>query len=942
MFRQKARTLMKRWAAEHLHLVSAETFEQFVKFNHDPGLLDNDATLRAALLDFIVDFANWDNAVNPHYLETARSLTKAGHEALGGASGSLPFVVDPFAGGGAIPLEALRVGAEAFASDLNPVAVLLNKVLIEYTPRYGAKLAREVRYWSEQIRKEAESKLGRYFPEGSDGSTPIAYLWARTVISEAPGQGEIAVEIPLLRSMWLAKGSGGNRAFRWTRDASGTIQTEIAEITYQDGKTLTVCRPILEIFAPRRASDVGSGTSAGGAATCPITGYTMSVESVRRQLNARNGGASDARMVCVVTTSPSNLGRTYRLPTGRDIDAAEEAHDELQRMISEHDQGVPVVPNEPLNHLRGFFNVVLYGMTTWGSLFNSRQLLILIWLTDIIKKLRDRGIDDDVGVALQSCLALVIGRMADGNSSLTRWQTARQLISNTFGRQALPMVWDFAEANPFCSATRSLESMFDWIAKVIDHELANHISGTAEAFSATEHVLPNDSSDLLFTDPPYYAAVPYADLSDFFYVWLRRCLKETHPSLFSEALSPKDEELVSLSHRAAMYRQKNSLWFEQGMTKACEEARRIVRPSGGAVVVFASKETPAWEALLTALTEAGWTVTASWPIDTEMGSRLRAQSSAVLASSIHIFCRPREAPDGSLITDSIGDWRDVLEELPRRIHSWLPRLSDERIVGADAIFACLGPALEVFSRYARVEKASGEQVTLREYLEYVWAAVAREALSMIFEGAETTGFEPDARLTAIWLWTLNTAANGGHDGGNEEDESEDENTGRPAKLSGYFLEYDAARKIAQGLGAHLDKLTSVVEVKGDKARLLPAAERASFLFGKEAGQRVGRRHSKPRQLDMFGVIGEAEEAAGVGVASVFRPGETALDRLHQAMLLFAAGRGEALKRFLVEEGVGRDQRLWRLAQALSALYPPHTEEKRWVDGVLARKKGLGL
>lgn len=293
----------------------------------------------------------------------------------------------------------------------------------------------------------------------------------------------------------------------------------------------------------------------------------------------------------------------------------------------------------------------------------------------------------------------------------------------------------------------------------------------------------------------------------------------------------------------------------------------------------------------------------------------------------------------------VGSWRDVLDELPRRIHAWLPRLAEEGIVGADAIFACIGPALEIFSRYARVEKASGEQVSLREYLEQVWAAVAREALSMIFAGAETTGFEADARLTAMWLWTLNTAANGVADTGDaDEDDTDEKATSKPVKLSGFVLEHDAARKIAQGLGAHLDKLPSIVEVKGDKARLLPVAERARALFGKEAGETAVRRapKAKPKQMSLFAALGEVEEATTPGVAAVFKPGGTALDRLHQAMLLFAANRGEAVKHFLVEEGVGRDQRLWRLAQSLSALYPPHTEEKRWVDGVLARKKGLGL
>ena len=354
--------------------------------------------------------------------------------------------------------------------------------------------------------------------------------------------------------------------------------------------------------------------------------------------------------------------------------------------------------------------------------------------------------------------------------------------------------------------------------------------------------------------------------------------------------------------------------------------------------------------MLQAMVDAGWVVTASWPIDTEMGSRLRAINSAVLASSVHLVCRPRENPDGSLRTAEVGDWRDVLAELPKRIHEWLPRLADEGVVGADAIFACLGPALEIFSRYSRVEKASGERVTLREYLEQVWAAVSKEALAMIFTGGDATGFEEDARLTAMWLWTL-TTGNGQQGTGNgeeESDEDEEEGGSKGGKKTsgGYVLEYDAARKIAQGLGAHLEKLAGVVEVSGETARLLSVAERTRALFGKDqAGAPSAKRKKKDTQmkLDFAAEVEAAETAAGGwGEKSVSRPGATALDRLHQAMILFAAGRSEALRRFLVDDGIGREQRFWRLAQALSALYPANTDEKRWVDGVLARKKGLGF
>lgn len=280
----------------------------------------------------------------------------------------------------------------------------------------------------------------------------------------------------------------------------------------------------------------------------------------------------------------------------------------------------------------------------------------------------------------------------------------------------------------------------------------------------------------------------------------------------------------------------------------------------------------------------------------------------------------------------------------------MPRLADEGVVGADAIFACLGPALEIFSRYSAVEKASGEKVTLKEYLEEVWAAVSREALNMIFSGADASGFEEDARLTAMWLWTLRTALNGGEEPATGEDDDSDDNDSRSGtatkSLPGYRLEYDAARKIAQGLGAHLENLSHLVEVKGDSATLLSAAARTPYLFGKDAaaapkGKR--KKHTSQLKFDFAETLQEIEETSGNWSSDLTgKPGSTVLDQLHQAMILFAAGRGEALKRFLVEDGVGRNPLFWRLAQALSALYPSASDEKRWVDGVLARKKGLGL
>ena len=283
------------------------------------------------------------------------------------------------------------------------------------------------------------------------------------------------------------------------------------------------------------------------------------------------------------------------------------------------------------------------------------------------------------------------------------------------------------------------------------------------------------------------------------------------------------------------------------------------------------------------------------------------------------------------------------------MHEWMPRLVSEGVVGADAIFACLGPALEIFSRYSRVEKSNGDPVLLKEYLEHVWAAVSKEAISTIFRDADASGLEPDARLTAMWLWTVGGGAKpttAKTDDEEDEAAEDDEDAPKAAKVTGFALEFDAARKIAQGLGIHLEKSETIVEVKGDKARMLGVGERTKHLFGKEAAPTDAKPAKKKKQVtpSMFAELEADEPDAKPAVIELKAPalGFTVLDRLHQAMILFGAGRGELLKRFLVDDGAGKDARFWKLAQALAALYPPGTDERRWVEGVLARKKGLGL
>ena len=898
--------------------------------------------LRFALLDFIADFANWDNSTVKEYLVTSRSLTQAAYEALGGEAGTRPLVVDPFAGGGSIPLEALRVGADAFASDLNPIPVLLNKVVLEYIPKYGQRLADEVRKWGEWMKHEAATKLADFYPKGEDGATPMAYLWARTIQCEGPGCG---AEVPLIRSLWLAK--KGNRSIvLQLRPTPAERLVEFKIVTKKPGGWVDESDPTATVVPSNL-----DGTVKRGSVTCPCCGYTTPVTRVREQLKARHGGADDARLMCVVSSKEGEQGRFYRLPTDNDFRAIDKVKAELSRNVKSNSEQLSRVPDEEisLNEIRRI-SVPLYGMTRWGDLFSSRQALALSTLTDLVlsigAELRKNSTDPQFSAAVQTCLALAVSRQSDYTTSLCSWHTTGEKVNHTFGRQAIPMFWDFTEVFPLSQKSGDFGGALDWVIFVCEEQskISLH-EGHIQQASATAHPLPEDSANALVTDPPYYDSVPYAYLSDFFYVWLRRMLYQIYPELLQANEVPKAAEIVVDRPHELSNSTKDIAFYERELGKAFAEARRVIRPDGIGAIVFASKSTSSWEAILNAVVDAGWIITGSWPIDTEMEARIAAAGQARLASSVHLVCRPRKHPDGSDKADDIGDWRDVLQELPRRIHEWMPRLASEGVVGADAIFACLGPALEVFSRYSGVEKANGEAVSLREYLEYVWAAVAKEALAQVFKGADATGFEPDARLTAMWLWTLNApAANGKKDDGDEEDdEDEAQETKKPA-ASGFKLEYDAARKIAQGLGAVLESLTHLVEVKGDEARLLPVAERTRHLFGKEEEEpaRAARKKASA-QMNMFAELtGSDDTEIAWQEKTVKRVGETTLDRVHQAMILFAAGRSEALKRFVVEDGVGQDGKFWRLADALNALYPAGSDERRWVEGLLARKKQFGF
>ena len=679
-----------------------------------------DADLRAALLHFIGDFADWDNSSNRTYLEIARGLVKAAQPE------EMPLVVDPFVGGGSIPLEALRLGCDAFASDLNPVACLINKVLLEDIPRYGAELAEELRRVGAEVKKAAEKELVEFYPKDPDGARPIAYLWARTVRCETPNCG---AEIPLMRSFWLCKKAERRRALRTkvVRPPKGDPHVE------------------LEVFTPKTEKDVRSGTVSRAKASCVCCNAVLAPERVRAQLAAHRGGADvvfdakasrtgGATLLAVVTMREGQAGRQYRLPTAADYAAVWKAQQRLKEVAAtKPTDGLSAIPDEPLPPIGTLgFRVQRYGMTQWGDLFTARQKLALVWHISACQALVPAQ-EIPYARGLSIAIAATISKMTDTNSVICTWQIDPPRLRATFSRQALPATWDYAEACPLSETAGNHLLAIESILEVLENASHRH-AGNVEQADAADSPLPDSSASVWFTDPPYYDAVPYADLSDYFFVWLKRLLPGSallrDPFDPTNLLSPKIQEAVQDETKKVNGKPKDRAFFEQSMAQAFAEGRRVLREDGIASVVFAHKTTKGWEALLSGLIQGGWTITGSWPIATEMGSRLRARDSAALATSVHLICRPR--PEDA----SIGDWGQVLRELPKRVADWMTRLQEEGVRGADLVFACIGPALEVFSRYSKVVDAEEREIPLggdpesrephkRGFLAYVWEVVGR-------------------------------------------------------------------------------------------------------------------------------------------------------------------------------------------------------------------------
>lgn len=696
-------TLHLWWARRPLAACRAVLFASLVD---DPGndLPEDEAKReREKLFKLIEQLVKWENSNNETVLAAARD------EIRKSTGGNPPPVLDPFAGGGSIPLEAQRLGLEAHASDLNPVAVLINKALIELPAKFrvhkpvnpdaqkGMKaeaapksaLAEDVRWYGRWMRDEAYRRIGHLYPKGPNGETVIAWIWARTVRCPNPACG---ARMPLVRSFALSTKKGKEAWVEPSVDhAACTVRFEV-----------------------RHGLGAPEGTRQRGASKCLICGNLASDEDVRQQAIKFGLGDVPLAIVC-----EGRSGRTY-YPFPQDMvpnDVPEVDTSALQAQM----------PDNPR-----WFSPPSYGLSTYADLFTPRQLVALTTFSDLICEaralvLQDSGGDAAYADVIATYLAFGLSKASSRNCTLAIWESGMDRLAGAFGRQAVPMTWDYAETNPLAGAGGDIAGTVESVCEVLERLSLSHVK-IGEVVQRDAAASMSQSPVVIATDPPYYDNVGYADLSDFFYVWLRRTLSTLYPDLFSTLLTPKAQELIATPSRFEGSKEKSRQFFEAGLGRAFLNMRAIENPAYPMTLYYAYKQaegsngdsataSTGWETMLQGLLDSGFSITGTWPVRSELTSALKKIANA-LASSIVLVCRPR--PEHAPLATRKEFIRALQTELPKALNLLIKgTVSASPIAPVDLAQSAIGPGMAIFSGYSQVLEASGEAMRVRTALELI-------------------------------------------------------------------------------------------------------------------------------------------------------------------------------------------------------------------------------
>ncbi len=776
----------------------------------DPLPIDWDALStgeqrRGRLFEFIGKLVKWENTTNETVIGTARELIRAATD------GNPPPLLDPFCGGGSIPLEGQRLGLDVYASELNPVAVLITKALVEIPPKFAGRppvnpdarkqmgqgtawkgaagLAADVRWYGKWMRDRAWERIGHLYPKGPNGETVIAWLWARTVKCPNPACG---AQMPLVRSFWLSRMKGKEA---WV---DPVVDREAKTVRFE---VRTGGKPSIE------------GTVNRKGARCVVCGSPVAFDHVRSW--GRRHGLGVGPMAVVTEGERARGYRSFGRVDQEWVQSTPSFLDEVQ------------LPHNPRD-----FKTPNYGLTTFADLFTPRQLVVLTKFSDLVGEARALALehacqagfpDDGVGIAeggtgatayadaVATYLAFTLSKLADKGSTIATWDvcpTSNRTASGrsarvatvrvTFARQALPMTWDYAEVNPFSESVGSIETVCNTLAATLEYLPPDGLQAIIGQFDAASH-MHDVPGCLVATDPPYYDNIGYADLSDFFYVWLRCTLGRLYPDLFATVLTPKGPELVATPYRFGGDKKAAERHFEEGLHKAFTLLRERAHREYPVSVIYAFKQreeedggdggvlatSSAWETMLRGLLGAGFRVTGTWPVRTEMGTRNVARATNALASAVVLACRPRreDAP--------IATRKEFVQGLREELPKALRHLMGGHIAPVDLAQAAIGPGMAVFSSYSKVLEASGEAMSVRAALQLINRAIEDYLTEQ--EG----DLDPDTQFCARWV--------------EQHGFSE-----------GPYGEADVLAR-AKGIGVDAMARDGILEAKGGKMKLKPLA-----------------------------------------------------------------------------------------------------------------------